>query len=353
MNNTTKRKTYWISLLKFISMLGIFSGHYFGIVKYSSSDVVLKSEVFFVIKYFNLFFNENLFMLFFCFISGYLAYNNSDRIITIMSLVKKVVIRYFRFWIPIALCTIYIYLINLFFGSNILVLSSVFKNNWITPNENYSPFVLFISSFKTIIISDSTIASPLWMLAYIYRTNILLYVYIYIKNKFNNIISLITLGIFIFLTILLNGRSIGLIIWIGFFYAQFEKVIINNIHKYKTIFIILSSSSFIIYDLVSIIRDYFVLRLAVAIIFVTCFSNINFKKKIEHLLLNDISFIFFIIHFPIICSLTGYIVKILNINDINKLSIFPFIPTLVFCLFSSLILNVLYSKIISIFKFIK
>ena len=173
------KKKYWIAILKLISMLGVFLGHYFGLIKYSDSNVVINSNIGRFIKYFNVLFNENFYMLIFCFISGYLAYNYIDRITSLIILIKKVILRYLRFLLPLILCSFYIYIIYNCFGINTNVLRNTFENNWINGNYEKDLAILLVSCFKTIIISNYTIASPLWMLAYIYRTNVLIYIYIY------------------------------------------------------------------------------------------------------------------------------------------------------------------------------
>ena len=345
MNNVTNNKKYWIDFLKLISMFGVFFGHYFGLIKYSTSNEILNSRIGIFVKYFNILFNENYYMLIFCFVSGYLAYNNINKITDFNSLCNKVLSRYLRFLFPLILCSFYIYILYLLFGNNSFYLSIVFKNEWIIYNNSYKLVDLILSCFKTILISDTTIASPLWMLSNIYRTNILIYVFLYLKRKLNKILIILCLIILLIFTILFNGRSIGLIIWIGFFYAHIEDKIQKLFFNFKFNSLILIILCLVIYDIISIIKDYAFVRLFIVLITVILFSFINFNIRIHGLISKNITFIFYIIHSPIICTFTGYLFKTCAFNNNNYvLFLVTFLPTFVFCTLSSILIELVQYK---------
>ena len=351
MGNLTKNKKYWISLLKFISIFGVFLGHYFGLIKYSNSIDILNSRVEKFIKYFNVLFNESFYMLIFCFISGYLVYNYIDRINSIITLIKTILLRYLRLLFPLLLCTVFIYSTYSFFGINSSILSNIFKNKWIEGNSDFGFVSLFISCFRTIIVSDSTLASPLWMLSYIYRTNLLIYTYVYILTKNNNrLITISSLLLFVMISVLFNGKSIGLIMWVGFLYAMFEKkissILLNlSINHSVCIIIIL-----LFYDIISVFRDMSFIRLLSATYITILFSKIELSDSIK-LLKKDFSYIFYIIHFPFIVSFAGFIIKKTNIDNIYINIFLPLLPTLCLCILFSILIDYIYNMLFYILKY--
>lgn len=344
MGKISDNRKNWIILLKSISMLGVFLGHYFGLIKYSNSIEIINSNIGVFVKYFNVLFNEKFYMLAFCFISGYLSYNYSDRIISFTILIKKVILRYIRLLLPLILCSIFIYMIYNVFGINSDILHNIFDNYWICGNYEQNLEILFVSCFKTIITSDSTIASPLWMLSYIYRTNI----YIYISHKSNKLLSICLLLFLVLLTVLFN-RSIGLIMWVGFLFAKNEKIFTDLVSKYNIECSVLAFIILIVYDIITIFMDMFLVRLFFATCIVIMFSKINMPNVVG-LFKMDISYIYYIIHFPIIISFTGLLIANTSSNSILVNILYPLLPTICLCLLSSVLINYVYNKVLLIIK---
>ena len=152
------------------------------------------------------------------------------------------------------------------------------------------------------------------------------------------------------LTVLFNGRGIGLIMWVGFLFAEHEQIFTDIVFKYNFKCSIIVFILLITYDIIVIFMDLSLFRLLFATSIAIMFSKIRIPN-VQELLKIDISYICYIIHFPIILSFTGFVISKASIHCVFENILYPLLPTLCLCLLSAELINHIYNNILLINKY--
>ena len=246
----------------------------------------------------------------FCILSGYLSAQKN--INNYKLLIKEFVLRYFRFIIPLLFINIFVYFLDItFMGFKSLNFAVLYNNNWL------STFFNNISLFKAIkntITMGNQLNGPLWMIRPLFIGNLLIVLYNYLCQKFNNkifksiLIFLISIGLLVgcfYYEILLYS----FVTFLGVLIFEFKRkgdfnfnflifiILIIGIHIFNVVPIISRITTINNVSLLNTISSF------VFIISLFCLKSLD-NVKLNKYDLGNLSFYIYLIHWPILCSLS-------------------------------------------------
>lgn len=301
-----KQYKQYINGLKGMACILIMLGHYLGLYKYAQQftprfpllDTLLSSPLSFL-------FDEGYWLYLFFVISGYLV--AQSMIGSIKQIVHKSIGRFFRFGFPILFSYLVIYIIYCFCGFHATDTLELFQCDWFQKyySGSYSIFDVIIGPIKVLVLGESTLNSPYWVLQKMLIASMLIYIIRYLCNKTYELHPSLCFSVLILITcVSIVISQIITACLIGMLIALYERgqFLQNTVLPFWTI-----ACAMMLYVLPkSIIASLF---FASMIIFIpkvrwinTIFSSALFQ------FLGRISWGIYSFHWPVICSIAGIMI---------------------------------------------
>lgn len=346
----------WIDYLKIIACLMVFVGHYYNAF-YSFCNTIPNLNKYVVMvfdKFPAPYMDGNFWVCVFCILSGYLSAKKT--ISSLKQLFCECILRYFRFLIPLLFINVSIYIVDLVFGFKSIELSLLYNNNWL---GSFFLNITLMGVLKNSITLGSQLNGPLWMIRPLFFGNILILLLKYIKDKYKDysIVNFALLFIMLFL-IFFIFQKYELIIYS--FITLLGFAIYNLTNKIKTrynliiflvllIMIYIFNNNLIIKDVIRfnnlpLLNSLSAFIFIVAIFFCKSMDNVK-KSKFD---LGGISFYIYLIHWPIICSLSSGLIMLFDNYTLGYVIVL--FVTIVTVVFISYLLSKTVNKVINYFN---
>ena len=177
-------KSQHISGLKGIACLAVMVGHFAGIIKYTTSAEIDLAEFSFLSSPpFGVLFNESFWLYLFFLASGFLL--ALGKIESLSMLIQKIFRRFLRLGIPVLFASAGIYLIWIFMGMHNAATDSLFVNRWYQNAYNCSASVVdvLLSPIHVLILEKNIFNSPYWVLRDMFAASVLIYLCLYVQSK--------------------------------------------------------------------------------------------------------------------------------------------------------------------------
>ncbi len=333
-------KLNYIQGLKGVSMLTVLFGHFYLIFNVLMSEGQINPPL-------NIFINGNLAVCLFLIMSGYLIGKSASKISSLSDLSQAIIKRYLRLGIPISFVVVIAYI---FYLTGLYQLQKI---NELAPNIAIESFYVkikpihFLENLFFSPLGSSKVLGPCWMLIYIFVGSIIIYLLdIYHRGK-----SLVHIAASTLILIYATNSTCSIYfacVLIGYLSYILDKNFPN----------IKSDNRMTIVALPCIIIGYYIQTktdvlnwnatqsATAATLF---WLGVNYCKPMRCLLsikpvvlLGDISFSIYIVHWPIICTLSCYLYQVLPINNMTTL----LLTDLLISLFVVIIVSIFYNKYI-------
>jgi peptidoglycan/LPS O-acetylase OafA/YrhL len=315
----------------------VFWGHFFEVFLYKNEYASELGSAF-IVFFKKSVINGNFWVSVFCIISGYLCFGS--KVNSFLSLFKNYVKRYIRFVLPISLVLAFTIIIKYTIGFHTVEFSQLLRGGW---GEYYTEDIFCINDYlKCVLLFDSTLNGPIWMIQPLFIANCALITFKYLQEKFHLDLFVLWNGILIFLFLVLavlNVRGLeSLSKYMYCFISVYAGSYIRANQKYikislslRRLVIILAIITIMMGGLHDFITGLFVthgvvllnmLRIHLygiwpfiyAMILVLALFAFNNDKQFEiknKKLLNFTgnSLSIYLLHWPIMCSFGGYMLK--------------------------------------------
>ena len=354
MNNIKNKRIIWIDYFKIFACIMVFVGHYYNAF-YSFCNILPNLNHYVVVffeKFPAPFLDGNFWVCVFCILSGYLS--SKKNISSMKQLSLECILRYFRFLIPLLFVNISVYLVNIVFGFKSTELSLLYNNNWL---GSFFKNITLIGALKNTITLGSQLNGPLWMIRPLFLGNILILCANYMKNKLKNhtIIKIILLSTSLLITIFVASNYE---LFLYTFVTLLGLIISHITNRIK----IRYNYLFLLFWLI-FIHIFYTIPLAQSIIRINGLSLLNtlsafifvltlfFCKDMDSLKKNkldlgSISFYIYLIHWPIICSLSCELIMLFDNYTMGYISVLLITSATVFII--SYILSITINKAINL-----
>lgn len=340
MKQTTLRSNYknYITGLKSFACIMVMIGHFIGIYKYAENfpaksnitqlfDIFLDSKLSFIL-------DETFWVILFFVVSGYLV--AMSNIPDIKTFAVKCFMRFLRLGLPILFAYAAIFLIYKTIGFHTTETLEFFENSFIQKNytATYSLLQILKSPVDVLILGETTLNGPYWVLREMFFSSIIIYFFAWLKNRFaNNNIILFALLITTVISMVFSN-----IIFAGLFGMLLHSLEQDNKKE------VLSNKIFIVAAIAFCASLYFIPRSRIAclffgalIVFLPKLPLINaiFSSKIA-LFFGKISFGIYSFHWPVFCSIG-------MLSLINMQQQFGLLKASAFCIIISIVATIIVS----------
>ena len=318
MNNTRNERIIWIDYFKVFACLMVLIGHYYNAF-YSFCNLIpdlSKYVVVFFERFPTPYLDGNFWVCVFCILSGYLS--SSKKISSLKQLIKECIMRYLRFVLPLLFINVIIYLINLIFGFRSIELSSMYNNNWL---GTFFTDITLSGAIKNSITLGSKLNGPLWMIRPLFVGNIMILCVNYIKNKLNNheiVRNILLLAILLGMFFVSLHYEILLYMFVTLLGMIIFNITKQSKPKYNLLIFLLILAIIHIVNILPItltltkVDNMHFLNVISAFAFIIsiffCTTMRKFKKSKSNL--GSISFYVYLIHWPLICSLSSSLITL-------------------------------------------
>lgn len=316
-----RERIYWIDYIKIIACLMVLVGHFWDtFYRFCLNSPNLSPISINIFTYFpKPFLDGNFWVCVFCILSGYLT--AKKKILSFKQLIKEFFMRYVRFFIPLLLANIFVYLIFILVGYSNLEFSHIYGNDWLATFYKSFSIPMLI---KNSLFLGSQLNGPLWMIRPLFIGNLLIMVFNYITNKLNlkKEKHLVVIAIILVILLFLSSQFTNTLYILVTFIGSLVVFLSNNIkRKYGILFLIVSiiiiSALCYIPSISTVLSIGKVslsnMLLSFFFIIALFLCNDLYKLKESKLKLSNMSFWIYLIHWPIICSLSCLMVlKITN-----------------------------------------
>lgn len=304
-----KHPKQYVDGLKGISCMLILLGHFSAIYKMSESAPKLDGIVTYCMTEspISIFFNENYWLYLFFVISGYLLALNWKGS-TVKSVLQKIVVRFFRFSIPVLGGGIIIYLIQNTIGFYNAHFSKIGTNSWFS-SFYCNPIRLMdvlLEPVHVLLNGYSNTNVPFWVLRDMFLASCIIYfiraLYTHENNKLTLKVFCCTCGCLLLALISKNHVMITCLIGMcGAWLESKSEILLRYPHVEKPIYLLGFCSPFIAYGM-----NLLFLKPIVFLLMLLSVPHLPMVKKLLSaevpLFFGKISFGIYTFHFPVICS---------------------------------------------------
>lgn len=306
--NKGKKNLVHITALKGIACFFVMLGHYFGMIKYSSSFnisvgtmEILKSNWIFLL-------NESLWLQLFFVASGYLL--ACTNIKTFKEMVVKSFRRFLRLAIPVFFTCTIVYIIYVLFGFENKETAKLFVNDWFqgSLSGEYTVVSVLKSPIDVLILGNADMNTPYWVLKDMFFASIYIYLFIYLRNIFMNR-SIATKAIdFLAFVVSFLLSEIICVCMIGVITRLYEeKLLFLTNAKSKSINIGLSLV-FILLIIMCITNLKIVSAILGSVLLLILMKDNKIICNTAFVFLGKYSFGIYAFHWPLICSVGAYLI---------------------------------------------
>ena len=297
MNSGKKR---YITGLKGLACLSVMLGHYFGILSsfpkpgFALLEIIYKSQFYYLIR-------SGYWLQLFYAVSGYLV---SKTIITSFSeLVKKCIMRFLRFALPVFFVYMGLFVIDRTIGFHNADTVSIFTK--IDYQQHYyqgsRSFMDYLAGpFRLLILNDCSLNGPYWVLHAMFLSSLYIYCMRYLKKYIVNDGVFFTAQAIIISFLMITDRTVYFGCLVGMLLGMYEDKMYETVRSQYFAFLILlaallrnSLPALFIDGLASVFIILFVPRLRFLDVFLSS-RPVNF--------LGEISWDIFSFHWPVLCS---------------------------------------------------
>lgn len=315
-----KEKKYYgyIAGLKGIACFLVMVGHFFAAIKYAEfSEMAYPKFMKFVNSPLGLIQNEGFWLYLFFVASGFLLAqaNISD----IRDLVIRCVKRLLRLAFPILFAGVFIYIIALIFGMQNGLTVTLFKSSWF--QNFYANGVsikdVLVSPYDVLILENSDINAPYWVLHDMLMASLIIYVNLYLQAKVSKypvmkyIVNVLCLVVCFKVSEIVFACGFGMIVGE---YQQYLEGVLTKIRKILPIFVILLLVLYYVHS------DY----LTMTLFFGGVILTIPYCTVIDKFLANGVckwlgtnSFGIYSLHWPVFCSIGAWLMlKLIPVSSL-------------------------------------
>lgn len=341
----------WIDNLKLVAAWGIALGHLM-----NALAVGEKHEFFALSKTINFYLlsgilNGELWVVLFCMISGYLLARK--KITTLENFFFSVFQRYFRFVIPLFFANLFAYVIYCSIGYYTAKCGGVLDNTWIASMYNTS--MSFCSVIKNSITLGNQLNSTLWVIRHMYIASCLIYLTKYVSFRLRKDLFVLEIVVSVLMICCPYTSFIGCC-YIGMCLEKMSKMCEENSLFQNVLFVLMilcvfmmcGGQSWIAYKTgLNILKMNLYWEVFYVLIFLlSIFINVNLKCRLEFRILNgdgaQASFSLYMIHWPIICSVSMW--EFLLLYSVTSAYLTSYVVTLLVSIVIIAILSDLYGK---------
>lgn len=306
----------WIDYIKFLACVMVMIGHFYGAF-YSGCTIkpTLNNITVSIFKYFpRPLLIGNFWVYVFCILSGVLASNKKTDKWNV--LLKEIIIRYFRFFIPLLIINSSVYIMFSLNGFANHQFASLYGNQWL---DGYFNSASLISVLKNTVFFGSELNSPLWMLDLLFIGNIVIILTNFInelflkKYKINKLVVVLLISVLLLTASFIRGGCLYIL-------ATYLGIVLSDYRHSRNssmIFVVILVGITVCYyipliDFVTTFRFLSFKNLLFSIIFVYDFLNWNKTNIIKRTIIpiGSLSFWVYLLHFPFICSVSTYIIML-------------------------------------------
>lgn len=206
----SKERIDFLDGIKIVACIGVFLTHYVGAF-YSMRNgtaelgpvltAILESPL-------KLFWDGNLLVFVFAIISGYLC--KQKRINTFHEIVIAIITRYLRFFFPLFIANLFVFLIQFTIGFKTQNIAITINNTWLA--TSYTTDVNLSMVIKESLLLTGKLNGPLWTIRPFMIGSALVYIYSYISARVSKLFCMIVFLFLICINILASGISGGKVI---------------------------------------------------------------------------------------------------------------------------------------------
>lgn len=303
---TTKNKKLYLTGLKGIACIFVFFGHYIGIYRNAQSffpkifiiDTVLDSCFYFII-------NESFWLYLFFVISGYLI--SQSNVCSIKDVIYRIISRLLRFVIPIFFSALIIYLLYLCIGFYNRETISLFQCSWYQNfyNEEMNVFDVFVDFINIFLYKKSKFNAPYWVIKEMLISSCIIYFFSYLLSRIPKRYINVYCVILFFIICLFKSFSIVIS---SCLYGMLINLLEEKVLKANKYLLLIISIIVLCCGIISFNEQLFAFYFGFLVLLIPRFDLLNrIISSKSFLFLGKVSWGVYSFHWPLICSVGGYV----------------------------------------------